>query len=389
MGFYRDLYWYLSRSRLIIETMEQYQGKPIIFKLSSLAVTHEQGGFNYAQVKQILSDIMALKKKWSVIPIIVTSGAINAGRPEVLGEQQHRDIAELQACAAIGQAKLMNMFQKKLAAYDVHSAQILLTHEDLRNKQRSLNIKNTLNKLISRNIIPIINENDSVSFDEISFGDNDQLSAMICELVSAPLLLMLTRANGLYDRDPAEEGAERFTVVAYDNALEQVKTLTKTSTGKGGMKTKLAAVRKLTPLGIDVIISSYSGKSPILNALDGKAGTLFEHNPKPDSLKKRSWILTRAREHAAINIDKGAYEALKKNASLLPVGVKSVTGPFRRGDSIPIRYGQKIVAYGISEYNAREAELIKQQHSRDLTQIIKQVHSRVLVHKDNLILKSD
>lgn len=365
--------------------MQNLKHKALVIKLSSLAVTDESGAIAHRRVSNIISDIVALAKKHKVKPVIVSSGAINIGRA-ILGKASD-NMAYLQACAAVGQARLMQMYEQKLTKHNLKVAQILLTHEDLRNKQRSLNVKNTLNELLSTGIVPIINENDSVSFDEITFGDNDQLSAMICELVSAPVLVMLTKTNGLYDSDPNEPDAKRFASIAYDEALDQVKTLTKTVTGKGGMRTKLAAVRKLTPLGIDVVISTYLGKSPIADALENHKGTYFYSNPQPNALKKRSWILTRAREHAWINIDKGAYEALTKNASLLPIGMKSVRGPFNRGDSIPIKYGRKVVAYGIAEYSAKEAAQICQIRGTDLTNKLKQVHSKVMVHKDNLILR--
>jgi len=365
--------------------MKRFRHKAIVIKLSSLAVTRENGGFNHPQINQIVADILALKKKYKIKPVIVSSGAVNAGRMSF--DIKPKDMSSLQACSAVGQAKLLKMYQEKFAKHSETVSQLLLTHEDLRNKQRSLNVKNTLDALLEQNVIPVINENDSVSFDEISFGDNDQLSAMICELVSAPLLVMLTKANGLYDKDPAELDAKRYQQIEFDDSLEQVITLTKTSTGKGGMKTKLEAVRKLTPLGVDVVISTFKHKQPIVKALNGDNGTYFHCNPKPDALKKRSWILTRARQHATVSIDKGAYEALLKNASLLPIGVKAVKGPFLRGDSVPIKFGRKIVAYGIVEYSSKEAEKIKQCKSNELQSAIRTVHTQVLIHKDNLILK--
>ena len=366
--------------------MKRIRNKALVIKLSSLAVTNESGSFVHRRINAILADVLTLVREYKIRPVIVSSGAINVGR-SILPAKSNQDMAHLQACAAVGQARLMQMYQKKLSGHGFETAQLLLTHEDLKNKQRSLNVKNTLDELLNLGIIPIINENDSVSFDEISFGDNDQLSAMICELVSAPMMIMLTKTNGLFDRDPNEPGAVRYSSIDFDEQLDQVKTLTKTVTGKGGMKTKLAAVRKLTPLGVDVLITTYMGKNPLLSALDGVKGTYFHSNPSPDALKKRSWLLTRAREHAFISIDKGAFDALNKNASLLPVGVKSVKGPFMRGDSIPVKYGRKIVAYGIVEYGSKEADKICQTKSSELHLKLKQVHATVLIHKDNLILK--
>ncbi len=367
--------------------MKKIHDKALVVKLSSLAVANERGVIAHRRVNQIISDVMSLCDSHAIKPVFVSSGAINIGRSII--SKNSDDMAYLQACAALGQVRLMQMYERKFAKYHRKTAQLLLTHEDLRNKQRSLNVKNTLNELLSADIVPIINENDSVSFDEISFGDNDQLSAMICELVSAPVLVLLTKTNGLYDADPAHQSAKRYESVAYDEALDEVKTLTKTLTGKGGMKTKLAAVRKLTPLGVDVVISTFTGPMPISDALNGLKGTYFSSNPQPDALKKRSWILTRAREHAWITIDKGAYEALLRNASLLPIGMKSITGRFMRGDSIPIKHGRRVVAYGIVEYSSKDADAICQTQSHLFNKKIKQAHSQVMVHKDNLILKRD
>jgi len=368
--------------------IEHLKNNNIVFKLSSLAVTKPNGGINHYQLNQIISNIMTLKQKYSIRPVIVSSGAVNAGRT-IFGAVDVEDMASLQASSSIGQILLMQKFQEKFAKKNQAISQILLTHEDLKNKKRSLNTKNTLNKLLNEGIIPILNENDTVSFDEITFGDNDQLSAMICEMIGAKFLVMLTQVNGLYDRDPGNPEAKRFTEIEFDNSFDNIHTITKSATGRGGMRTKLQAVRKLTPLGIDVFISTFMGKDPIIKALDRRNGTHFFANPNPVDVKKKSWILTRVRDHAHISVDKGAMEALINNASLLPVGIKNVKGPFLRGDSIQIKYGRKVIAYGITEYSSREADKIKQCKSTELHSILGHVPSAVVIHKDNLILKQD
>ena len=368
--------------------MKHLKNERIVFKLSSLAVTNSSGGVNHRQMNQIISDIMFLKKQYSIKPVIVTSGAINAGRT-VFDPIDPADMASLQASSSIGQLLLMQKFHSKFAKKDQVISQILLTHEDLKNKKRSLNTKNTLDKLLEKGIIPILNENDTVSFDEITFGDNDQLSAMICEMIGAKYLLMLTQSNGLYDRDPSHANATKISQIEYDDGFENILTITKSATGRGGMKTKLQAVRKLTPLGIDVFIATFIGKNPILKALQRINGTHFLANPNPVAVKKKSWILTRVRDHAHITVDKGAMEALLKNASLLPVGIKNVTGPFLRGDSVQIKYGRKVIAYGITEYSSKEIDKIKQLKSSELAEVLSHVPSSVVIHKDNLILRQD
>ena len=351
-------------------------------------MTNASGGINHYQMNQIISDILHLKKTFDINPVIVSSGAINAGKAS-LNNINAQDMASLQASSSIGQVVLMQKFHQKLSKAGQVIAQILLTHEDLKNKKRSLNTKNTLNKLLSEGVIPILNENDTVSFDEITFGDNDQLSAMICEMVDAKCLVMLTQANGLYDRDPTEVGAMRFSQIDYDDGFENILTISKSPSGKGGMKTKLQAVRKLTPLGIDVYISSFAGKNPMIKALKKINGTHFLANPSPAKVKKKSWILTRVREQASIVIDKGAMDALLKNASLLPVGIRNVSGPFLRGDSVQIIFQRKVIAFGITEYSSKEVDRIKSLKSSELVGVLGHVPSVVVVHKDNLILRQD
>ena len=368
--------------------MKHLKNKSIVFKLSSLAVTNPNGGINHFQMNQIINNIMTLKTKYAIRPVIVSSGAVNAGK-SIFEPINPFDMASLQASSSIGQVLLMQKFQEKFSKKDQVIAQILLTHEDLKNKNRSLNTKNTLNKLLNNGVIPILNENDTVSFDEITLGDNDQLSAMICEMIHAEYLVLLTKANGLYDRDPDDTNAERFSSVEYDASFDNVLTITKSGTGRGGMKTKLQAVRKLTPLGIEVFITTFLGKDPIIKAFDRSNGTHFLANPNPVDVKKKSWILTRVRDHVHISIDKGAMHALLNNASLLPVGIKNVTGPFLRGDSVPIKYGRKIIAYGITEYSSKETDKIKQCKSNELHSKLSHVPTVVVIHKDNMILKED
>jgi len=366
--------------------MNHLKNKNIVFKLSSLAVTNPNGTINHYQMNQIINDILILKQQYAIRPVIVSSGAVNAGR-SLFGEIHSEDMATLQASSSVGQLILMKMFDQKFSKKGQQISQILLTHEDLKNKKRSLNTKNTLNTLLNAGVIPIVNENDTVSFDEITFGDNDQLSAMICEMIGAENLILLTKANGLYDKDPQEQNAKRFKTINYDDSFEDVLTITKTSSGKGGMQTKLQAVRKLTPLGVDVYISTFTGKQPIIKALDKSNGTHFYANPNPLESKKKSWILTRSRGHAIISIDKGARDALLKNASLLPVGINNVSGPFLRGDSVQIKYGRKVIAFGITEYSSKEVAKIKQCKSQQLHLILNHVPTLVVIHKDNLILK--
>ena len=358
--------------------------KRIVIKLSSLAVTKPEGGVDPTLLRKISKDIAILKEKRFDI-ILVSSGAINAARPIKPGLNQKNNVASLQALSSIGQPMLMARFQKEFEKFNLTSAQILLTHEDLKSKKRSHNIRESLETLLKENVIPIINENDSVSFEEISLGDNDQLSAMITELTGSDLLLMLTKADGLYDRDPEEPNANFFKQVSFDQKFKEIKLATKTLTGKGGMETKLQAVRKLTPLGIEVIISSFSISSPIITPLTKEKGTLFIGDKVSSKKYKRNWILNRSRTGIGVIIDKGAMEALSKNASLLPAGILSIKGSFNRGDCIQVFYKNEIMAYGITEYSSSEVDKIKKLKSSEIGNALKFVPSKVVIHKNNLV----
>lgn len=360
----------------------------ILIKLSSLAVTNAEGGINEKQIRLIAKDIAHLLSFKKLDIILVSSGAINAGR-DFIKPNQHTIISKLQAASAVGQPLLMQAFQKAFTKYNLNLAQVLLTHDDIKNPSRSYNVKASLETLLDSGVIPIINENDTVSFDEITVGDNDQLSAMICEMLSADTMCMLTATDGLYDKDPKDKSAIHFPMIEFNDDFSGINLMSKSSAGRGGMKTKLQAVRKLTPLGVDVLISSFNEKEPILRVLTSEVGSFFKGNKNSVHLKKKAWILTRVRGEAVIQVDHGAMQAIRKNASLLPIGINSVSGKFNRGDCISIKYKTKTIAYGVSEYSHAEVIKIKDCKSGDINSVLGQMPSKVVVHKNNLVLKED
>lgn len=362
--------------------------KSLVIKLSSLAVTTELGKINAKQLKAIVKDIATLITEHQFKIVVVSSGAVNAGK-NFLPPKAQKEISHLQAMASLGQPILMNALQNEFAKYSLQSAQILLTHEDLKSKKRSLNIRGTLLELLnnkSQLCIPIINENDAVSFDEITVGDNDQLSAMIAELLDIKTLLMLSTPNGLYDKDPSLKDANQISLIYYDDDFKNLELITKSIAGRGGMKTKLQAVRKLTPLGHSVIISSFKNDSPIISPLTEEIGSLFLGAPLTQNLRKKAWLFTRLKNDCSVIIDEGAYQALLKNASLLPIGIRSTKGRFSRGDCVEIIFKNKRIAIGISEYSATEIEKIKKLKSNELESILTFVPSKVVVHKNNMQL---
>jgi glutamate 5-kinase len=364
------------------------KSKRIVIKLGSLAVTNETGSFRTDKITEYANDIARLKKIGFDV-IVISSGAINSGKHFLKkSSDKLNSLSQMQASSAIGQPLLMHEFYKSFQKLELCTAQVLLTHDDIKDSTRYLNLKNTLDALLQNNIIPIVNENDSVSFEEISLGDNDQLAAMVSEVIDADALLLLTESDGLYSADPSQDKtAKQIPLITFKDDLKAIQLFKKTSVGKGGMQTKLEAVKKLTPLGIAVLIATYKIQNPIAGALLQSGGSFFEPKDLKFTPRRKSRIIARFRNHASVFIDKGAFDAIQSNASLLPVGVTKVRGPFRRGDVVAIKFDNSIVAYGICEYDSSDVVKIKGMKSASIVELIGPASSKVVIHKNNLILK--
>lgn len=376
MGYYR---------KELINRLPQGNAK-LVIKLGSLSITHSHGGIDEKKLARIVDDIAELKRL-QIQVVIVSSGAVNTGK-KYLNEKETAltSVSYLQACSAIGQPLLMNHYANAFADHGMQPAQVLLTHEDLKDRRRFLNLKNTVTKLLENDIIPIINENDSVSFDEITVGDNDQLAASVCQLIDADLLLMLTASDGLFDRDPGEPGARHFSSIAFDTSFHHINLLAKSKPGRGGMKTKLIAVRKVTPQGIPVIIGTFAKTRPIFRLIAEDKGTFFFAQNDNRGQVRKNWIASIVRNHAELVVDQGAFDALTKHASLLPVGIVSTVGRFKRGDVISVRFADKLFAHGISEYDAKDIKKICGRKSSAIFEILGFFTSNVVIHRDNLYL---
>jgi glutamate 5-kinase len=362
----------------------------VVIKVGSLTVTDEKGGVSESKIKAIVQELIDLHQK-GIIPILVSSGAINSGRGLIQRpEEKKMMISYQQASAAVGQPLLMKAYVDAFSLHGAHCAQILVTHEDFKERKRFLNIRNTVNRLIENGIYPIVNENDTVSYEEISVGDNDQLAVMITEATDAEKLILLTEADGLFNKNPKDPDAIRFDVVDFKDDFSGVKFAAKTSIGRGGMDTKLKAVRKLTPIGVDVIIGTFLIDSPLKRLMDRKGGTLFRGNPEKQTSRRKSWLSTIVKNDSWVVVDEGCYQAMMKaTTSLLPIGIKKVHGVFRRGDVIQVKHKNKTIAVGISEFDHREMELIKGKKSSEIGAIIENSASKVAIHKDNLLIKAD
>ncbi|MFZ4713695.1 MAG: glutamate 5-kinase [Bacteriovoracaceae bacterium] len=361
--------------------------KRIVIKVGSLAVTDEKGGVDSQKVSNLVSELIRLREM-DYLPILVSSGAINTGRSFIQNskaEDKVMNVSLAQARAAVGQPLLMQAYIESFKTHKVTCAQLLVTHEDFKDRQRFLNIRNTINVLLLNGILPIVNENDTVSYAEITVGDNDQLAVMMAEASTAESLVILSEADGLYDKNPKDPTAIRFDVIHFQDDFKNVKIAAKTSVGRGGMDTKLKAVRKLTPLGVDVILGTFLESHSLTRLIEKKGGTLFQGNPEKSSSRHKAWLTTLAKNDSYVVIDEGAKVALTtKNTSLLPIGIKKVVGKFKRGDVIGIRFQNKLLAVGMTEYDHKEMFLIKGKPSSELLSIIPEAPSKVAIHRDNL-----
>jgi glutamate 5-kinase len=364
--------------------------KRVVIKVGSLSVTDETGGVSMEKISRLITELEQLKKK-GYIPILVSSGAINSGKTLIKKpEEKKMMISFQQAAAAVGQPLLMKAYVDACHNHESHCAQILVTHEDFKIRQRFLNIRNTINRLINNGILPIVNENDTVSFDEITVGDNDQLAVMVAQAIDAEKLILLTEADGLFNKNPKDPDALRFDEIDFTDDFAGVKFAAKTSVGRGGMSTKIKAVRKLTPLGVDVIIGTFLAENPLTRLLERQGGTLFKANPERSSSRRKSWLSTVVKNDAWLVVDEGAQAALAKdNTSLLPIGIRKVHGLFKRGDVIQVKHKNKTIAVGISEYDFKEMDLIKGKRSTEISALIENAPSKVAIHRDNLLIKKD
>lgn len=321
--------------------------------------------------------------------ILVSSGAVASGlstQPE-LQKKTQRTIPEKQALAAIGQSILMANWSR---FFDFPCAQILLTYDDINNRKRFVNAKNTIKKLLELGTLPIVNENDTVAIEELKVGDNDNLAAYVAMLAEADLLIICSDIDGLYDADPKRNKNAKLisSVNKIDDSIYALAGGTKNSIATGGMKTKIEAAQKATVLGIDTIILNAARKE-VFDALLNKklVGTIFKRNPNPMAAKKH-WMLHALPESGKIYIDSGAAKALiQKGASLLSSGIISVDGKFDVGDAVLILTKEgKEIAKGVVQFNAGDLIKIKGKKSSEIETILGKVDSFEVVHRDELVL---
>lgn len=362
--------------------------KTVVVKVGSRILTCDKNLGRKGRILNIVRDIVGLKKE-GVRLLLVSSGAIAHGVMALNLSRRPSGIPMQQACAGIGQIRLMHMYETLFCRYRVKIGQVLLTWDDLRDKKRYLNLRNTLFQLLDCGAVPIINENDSVGIEEIKFGDNDTLGAQIAMLVNADLFVNLTDINGLYDANPKKTDSARHIplVKKITPAVHRLAGEVGTEYGVGGMATKLKAAEMVNRAGIYAIIGDgYHGRlRDVLS--DEKMGTLFVPFERRMSAKHR-WIAFSGRSHGALFVDDGAKDALlNKGKSLLPAGVAGISGTFEVGDMVDVKgVGEEPFARGMVNYSSGDILKIKGRKSGDIVRILGSKTFDEIIHRDNMVI---
>jgi glutamate 5-kinase len=358
----------------------------ILVKVGSAVLTGEDG-LDLNVIEQLVDDIAALKERGCQV-ILVSSGAIASGKHRLGIEGKLKSIPQKQAAAAVGQGRLMRVYSNAFGKHGLFVGQILLTMSDITDRKRFLNIRNTLFTLLEWGVITIINENDTVAVDEIKFGDNDHLAAMMANVCEAHLVINLTSADGLYDRNPAESKKAKFIplVTECTEAIEAAASEEGTSVGKGGMRSKVLAAKKVTAFGIPYVIAPGRRRGVLQEILDGKeTGTLFL--PMAEHLNSRKyWIAFTLRSRGRIVIDEGAKAAVvEEGKSLLPSGVTEVEGDFELGDPVTCVDAEgNQIAKGLVNYSAEEIRKIMGLKTSKIEQVLGHKDYDEIIHRDNL-----
>jgi glutamate 5-kinase len=346
----------------------------VVVKVGTGVLTDSRKQFDLAQVEQLVAQLAEQRKAGKEI-VLVTSGAVGAGMGALGYDKRPSQLAELQACAAVGQSRLMATYEKLFASFDIRVAQVLLTHADLEHHERHLNARNTLVSLLRHGVVPIINENDAVSFEELRFGDNDRLSALVSTLLPADLLIILTTVDGVIENFGKAQPRTLPLIEQIDEKIEKIASGTASATAVGGMASKIQAAKIVIRAGVPLVIASGRKKTVLRNVLESEEeGTLFV--PQAGKLKGRKrWIGFFHHPKGSLFVDDGAKRALRESGkSLLPPGVSRCDGSFQAGDIVRIcDLNGTEFARGISRFNSDEIA------ARQLSRV-------EIVHRDDLVI---
>jgi glutamate 5-kinase len=361
----------------------------VVVKVGSSLVTNEGRGLDEAAIGEWCRQMSLLVRQGREV-IMVSSGAIAEGMKRLGWTARPREIHELQAAAAVGQMGLAQMYETKLRENGLGSAQVLLTHADLADRERYLNARSTLLTLLKLGVLPVINENDTVVNDEIKFGDNDTLGALVANLVEADALVILTDQKGLFTADPRKDPAATFVHVAQagDPALEAMAGGAGSSLGRGGMITKILAAKRAAGSGASTVIAWGRESDALLRLCQGESIGSLLIAPTQKTQARKQWIADHLQLKGSVIVDAGAVQKLcNGGSSLLPIGMTMVDGDFSRGDVIAIRSDDGVeVARGLSNYASAEARLICHKPSSQFEKLLGYSAEPEMVHRDNMVL---
>ena len=361
----------------------------IVVKVGSSLVTNDGRGLDEAAIGEWCRQLSLLVRGGREL-IMVSSGAIAEGMKRLGWRTRPHEIHELQAAAAVGQMGLAQMYETKLREHGLGSAQVLLTHADLADRERYLNARSTLLTLLRLGVVPVINENDTVVTDEIKFGDNDTLGALVANLVEADALVILTDQNGLFTADPRRDLTASFVhqAKAGDPALEAMAGGAGSSLGRGGMITKILAAKRAAGSGASTVIAWGREPDALLRLTQGESiGTLLIA-PTQKNQARKQWMADHLQLRGAVTVDAGAVHQLRAGGkSLLPIGMTAVEGDFSRGDVIAVRDPEGLeIARGLANYASTEARLICRKPSGEFEKLLGYAAEPEMVHRDNMVL---
>ena len=360
--------------------------KNIVIKIGSTSIIDSKTrNLKSKWIDSLCKDISKIHKKKKVI--IVCSGAIALGTKTISNKKTIQRLEDKQAAAAIGQIELAYQWKQKLKKYKINTAQLLLTLDDSEIRRRYLNVRKTITSLHKKNIIPVINENDTVATEEIRYGDNDRLAARVAQMIDADLLILLSDVDGLYNSNPIKNKKAKkiYEVFKIDKKIEDMANAQTSSFGSGGMSTKIWAAKICMSNGCTAIITNNNRAKPITE-ISNKNSTIFHARNTPTSSRKK-WLLNHLHPSGSISVDSGAEKAILQNKSLLPAGVTDIKGRFKRGDVITVlTLKNNKIAIGVSAYDANDVRKIIGKNTKDIKNILGYAGREEIIHKDDLVI---
>ncbi len=362
-------------------------GKIWVIKIGSSLLTRHGKGLDATLIGRWVEQIVALRKA-GIQVVLVSSGAVAEGMTRLGLTRRPESLEKLQAAAAVGQMGLIQAYESQFQAFGYHTAQILLTHDDLRNRKRYLNARGTLSSLLELDVIPVVNENDTVVTDEIRFGDNDTLAALVANLIQADTLLLLTDQVGLYTENPQENpNAELVKARRADDKALDAMAGDGGALGRGGMITKVRAARIAARSGANTVIASGAAEQVIQHLATGQCDGTILYSDEVPLVSRKQWLAALPCK-GSFTLDAGAVRVVSdKGSSLLPVGVVQVAGEFTRGEMVACVSSEGVeIARGLSAYSSKEATQLLGKSSREIEKILGYPGAEELIHRDNLVL---